>query len=704
MKKKRVILGRAAFIVAILLGCATGSFAAEKKEQPVKTLDEVVVQADSILQTVATGTKTNTPLEDIPANIVVIPQDIIQAQGGTANLDKVIANVSGISQSSSNNYGYFNNYVLRGLNANFLRDGVSDGPTVNGYSRSLADVERVEVLKGPGSALYGTGSGGGSVNLVSKEPLDNARYAVMGSFGAFNTYETTADLTGPLVPNFLNYRFITDYLNTQGFRNLKRETFEVLPSLLVKSGPNHDTNFDFNYRDINIVSDTNGIPFLGASLTQKNTLLAVPRTNKYFTPFSATHQEILRYAVNDEHRFSDTFLLRNNFVVLHRDMTWLRNSGGSVAAGSRVMTGRILREQTDQVTDYNYQIETVGDADVWNIHHKVLTGFELQYHDISAVRSLAALPNITDVYNPVIPETSKGSLTFVPSFDRLINAGFLGWYAQDQMDLTEQLKLRIGGRIDRFETHVRSALNKVRQFQVNHPFSGQAGLLHHVNKHVSFYGGAASSHQAILTTESTSLGRPESSLQYEIGSRWNFFDQKLNFDVSWYHVSRKDFLVTIGTETIPIGSQATEGVEVDANLKLAPGWNLLANYSRQDATLISVPVSSGPSVNGNRPAGVPYNTANCWTTYELQRGALKGFGVGGGLSYKDSVFLNLQNTSVIPSYVTVDMALFYKKGWFEAQVNMKNLTDTDWYRNGVNSGAFPGDPFGVYGSIRVQFP
>jgi iron complex outermembrane recepter protein len=566
-------------------------------------------------------------------------------------------------------------------------------------------VERIEVLKGPGSALYGSGSPGGSVNLVSKQPLDIAQYSLSGTYGAFNTYETTADITGPVIQDKLLYRFITHYDNVEGFRNVGHENFEILPTVKLKIAENHDLTFDFDYRDIQSDADTYGIPFQGTSLTQRNSLLDVPRTHKYYTPFGGTRQHVLRYSVMDEYRFTDEILLRNNFVMLDRDLHLIRNGGGSIAAGSQVMTGRSLREQTDKVRDYLYQIETVIDFDTWDLTHKLLMGFEYQYHDINTWRSTASLPNITDVFNPVIPETSKDSLNFVPNFNRDINANYESVYAQDQIDLTEQLKLRLGGRIDRFDTHVDSFLNGVKERREDNPFSGQAGLVYSPVKQTSFYGGLSSSKQAILSTESTApLNVPESALQYEIGNKTSFFDEKLNFDVSWFHVTRKNFLVTVGADTFPVGEQKTQGVDFDAWLEPIKGWKIIGNYSYQNAHIVDMPVATGPSVAGNRPTGIPGHLVNFWTTYEIQEGPLKGLGVGGGFNYKDSVAINQQNTSIIPSYITMDLVVFYHWKFVEAQVNMKNLTDANWYRNGVNSGALPGDPFGVYGTIRLRYP
>lgn len=696
--KKILIAG---FGVISLVAVSTARAGAATSSD-VTTLTEVVVRADAEKRGV-TASKTSTPLKDIPASVVVVPQAVVKQQGTTASVDTAIRNVSGVTQSSSSNYGFFNNYLIRGLNMNFLRDGTPDASTVNGYSRSLLNVDRVEVLKGPGSSLYGTGSPGGSVNLVTKAPQASPAYEFEQSAGSFETYQTAFDLTGPVGSDGLLYRFDGGYYTTGGFRGLERESVEALPSVVWKPTDAHTVRVDFDYRDLEVVSDTYGIPFRGTSNFQPNELLNVPREFRYYTPFSSTDQEIFRLAVLDEAQAGDTVLVRQNFVVQDRDLYLLRNAGGTIAAGSSVMTGRSLREQTDHVTDYLYQLEPVVDFETWGMHHKMLNGFEVQYHDLAAARRTAALPNILDVFNPVVPETSYGQLNFANNFERYIEALYLSLYTQDQIDVTDRLKVRVGGRADRFDTGVESVLNSVTEDRQDTVYSGQAGAVYELLPWNSVYGGIGTSQLAILSTESAGpLGKPENSEQIEIGDRASFFDDRVHVNVALYQVTRENFLVTIGTETVPVGEQETRGIDVDVDGEVVPGWNLYFNYAFQDAELVSVP-GVAPGVGGNRPTGIPVHSGGFFSTYEFQDGPLKGFGFGGGLQYRGPVYVNQQNTSEVPDYWLGDLVFFYRRDSLEVQINVANVGDATYYRNGVNSGALPGDPLSVLGTVRVRF-
>jgi iron complex outermembrane recepter protein len=219
--------------------------------------------------------KTETPLRDIPQSIHIIPQKLIQDQGAV-NLDDVVQDVSGVTQSSMDNNGFNNNYVVRGLAVSYYRDGIPDGPTQNGFQRTLTDIQEVEVLKGPGSALFGSGAPGGTFNLISKQPLTVPEYRFTSTFGSFDTYREFLDVTGPLT-NQLDYRFIGNYETTSGFRGVGGEMEEVLPSIIWRPADNQVVTVHFDYRNMRVTPDDVGIPFVGPEL------LKVPETNTYYS-------------------------------------------------------------------------------------------------------------------------------------------------------------------------------------------------------------------------------------------------------------------------------------------------------------------------------------------------------------------------------------------------------------------------------------
>ncbi|MCC7519600.1 MAG: TonB-dependent siderophore receptor [Verrucomicrobiae bacterium] len=681
------------------LGFIAPGLMAQTAASPGNTLPEVVVTdkhaTDAVPRSASTGSKTDTPLKDLPASVIVILEKLMKEQGGTG-LDDTIRNVSGLTQSSSGNYGFFNNYLSRGLSLDFLRDGVPDGARINGYSRSLLNVQQVEVLKGPGSALYGSSSPGGTINLVTAPPLSRGQYSISQVAGSFDTYQSSIDFTGPLGAEGVSYRLRSAYHTSSGYRGLEQERIEVLPVLQWKLNKDQTLTFDFDYRDLDLTSDTSGIPFRG------RTLLSVTPDHRYYTPFATTEQRILRGSIRHEYHYSPDLTLRNNLVVLKRDLYLLRNAGGAVAPNSIVMTGRNLRSQRDDASDLIYQLEPVWKIETGGIEQTLLGGFEFQHHSADARRETAALSNIRNVFDPIIPETSIAALNFRPNFDRSLEANYFSLYAQDQVDFDEHWKVRIGGRIDRFETYDYNRIGSLDRRRFDTELSGQFGLVYQPIQATSFYSGISQGAQAILNTETgNSALPPENSTQYELGNKTTFLDGRISLNTALFRVIRENFLVTIGPDQVPVGEQQTQGIEFDLQSEPLRGWKLFGNYALYEAEITRLP--STPSVEGNRPTGVPVQTASAWTTYEIQTGILKGLGCGGGTTFRDEVFLDQANTQGIPSYVTGDVVVFYRQGPVELQVNLRNVTDETWYRNGVNSGALPGTPLTIEGTARLTF-
>lgn len=734
-----------AAIAAFSAAAATMPALAQKTSEA--QLPEVRVQAAGenapgyIPASANTATKTDTPLQDIPQSIQVVPQKLIKDQAGYS-ADAAIRNVSGVTQSSSSNYGFFNNYLSRGLNVNFLRDGVPDGLTINGYARTLSDIERVEVLKGPGSALYGSGSPGGSVNLVTKKPLSATVRAFEAGLGSFGTRRALADLTGPLPKEGAAYRLIADYATSDGFRGLSNRTAEVLPSLQLKPNPDNTWLLDYDYRNVRSKTDTVGIPFHASTNPAFNSvsLVDVPRDTRLYTPFAGTTQTVNRFAIGHEYRYSADAKIRQNLVYLGRDLDLLRNAAGANFTSQTTLGSRSLRDQSDAARELIYQVEPVFKLKSGNIEHTLLTGFEYHRTAIHTQRSQSNLAPIANVFAPTIPEQSKGDLLFAPLFDRDVAANQAGLYVQDQLALTERWKARLGARWDRFKIDDNGSYNirfdPVSIGGTNNPFTGalaangqsfipnapilqrqtagrsdnkttaNAGLVYQPVEQTSFYAGIATGAQATVSTESSRTAfAPETSRQIELGNKSSLLDGKLNLNAALFEVARNDFLQTINGVPTPIGEQMTRGLEIDVSAQPARGWFWLANYARQAATYTKLKTAAGlddPNV-GKTVVGVPRNSAALWTTYEFQDPAWRGWGVGAGLTYRAGVFLDQPNIQVLPGYTLTDAMIFYRQRAYEVQLNLTNLADTKWYRNGVNTAGLPGDPRSVFATLRLKF-
>jgi iron complex outermembrane receptor protein len=648
----------------------------------------------SYISNVSTSaTKTSTPLRDLPASIQIVPALVLKDQGAST-LDQTIRNVSGLTQSSSSNYGFFNNYTVRGLRQRFMRDGVPDGPTTNGYARTLTDVDRVEVLKGPGSAIYGSAEPGGSINLVSKATYSKPVLNLMQSGGSFNTLRTSIDGGGPLGDQ-IRTRVSAAYNRKDGYRNIENRSIEILPAMTYTPSRDHTLTFNFDYRKIEQDADTYGIPFQG-----DNVIGDVPLETDYHTPFSNTSQTVVRGTIAHNWQVSDGVKIHTAAMLMKRDLYLLRNAGGTVTTKSDTMSARRLRQQTDDATDMIAQVEPVFSVITGPIAHTILTGLEYTRTKVFAFRNTAGLPSITNIHNPVVRETSIDSLKFVTDFDRDITVSTVGAYAQDQVTFSDQFKARVGVRYDLFDVKDIHKTDTLGDARSDGRVSAQAGLVFQPITELSIYTGVAKGALSTVTTEGARISEPESSMQYELGTKASLLEGLLQLNVAAFYVIREKFNVTIGVEQLPVGAQRTQGLELDLSGQPTREWGITANYAYYDAKITNNPADTGAI--GKRPVGVPGSSASVWTAYTIGSGTLEGLGFGAGITYRGDMFFDAHNTRTIPSFFTGDATIFYRMQLLEAQVNVTNVTDKQYFRNGVNAGLLPGDRRSVQASVRVN--
>ena len=607
--------------------------------------------------------------------------------------------------------------MIRGLNATVYSDGFTDGDQLGGVSHSLNGVERVEILEGPGSSLFGSGAPGGTINIVHFTPSSAPYSGVSLEGGSFGTISNNDFLTGPTGISGLNYRIDATFSHSDGFRSLSSHDYEVRPSLGLQL-PNHVIDFAVDARHMHETPDSYGILYLnGTPITN------VPNTAKYSTPFASANQPFVRPTLTDTWRVGDSLTINNRFSYLFRKLDALGNgdSTNTKVSGGQVV-GRQLRQQNDTDGSYDYQFEPVWSFSTGTMHHTLLTGFEYLRQTIGTSRTTADLPNIPDASAPVPPETTTAQLTFLcdakHSCDNdQLAANYFGVYVTDQVDLTNRLKLRAGLRGDwfntfltplitvpgRFGTDGQPLLAGITDSRHDSPVSWSAGVLYKAASTVIPYFGASSSHLANFNSENTQngVGAPESALQYEAGIKFPLFANMLALNTAAFNVSRNNVatLVTInGVETIVFDSQRTRGFEASFDGKATEKWHILANVTTQDAVITDNP--QGITSLGNHPQGAPANMANLWSTYDFSANGIRGFKVGAGLNYMAKTFSDITNLNSIPSFVIGNATLNYSRQDWTFKVNVDNFTDRRYFTAANAAGAYVGKPVSVYGGIK----
>ncbi|WP_334892725.1 TonB-dependent siderophore receptor [Nostoc sp.] len=672
-------------------------------DQPI----ELVVTGDKdqyLVPDANSATRTDTPIRDIPASIQVIPQQVIKDQQIT-RLDEALRNVSGVTFAGNNdNRGI--RFSLRGFGAQaysgsapVLRDGFRVYG-VQGFPE-ISNLERVEVLKGPASILYGEIDPGGVINLVSKQPLAEPFYEAELQVGSQPFVRPRFDISGPLTTDGkVLYRLNALYQYSESFRDYDNnlERFSVAPVVTWKIGDRTNLTFNFEYTkdkgpaDFGIVASNNGI-------------VDVPRSRVSNNPNDTIDNTYLNVGYNLEHKFSDNWTLRNAFRYQYYNYDYSPLALPFNFDGTTGILTRFFADQDNTIQDYSLQTNVVGKVTTGSIKHTLLVGVDLNNSDESGQTNFSGSDTI-NIFNPVYgPEPDPSTLAIFS--DTSTNTKRLGIYAQDQITLLDNLFLLAGFRYDTVEQTTTNNINASEQSQSNDAISPRFGILYRVIPQFSLYASYSRSFNPNTgTTASGSPLEPETGEGYEVGVKADLLRSKLFATLSYFDITKQNVAVAdpinFGS-SIATGEQQSRGVELDITGEISPGWNIIASYAYTDAE-----VTKDTNLNsvGSRLPGIPRHSAGFWTTYEIQTGNLQGLGFGLGFNYVGEREGGLPNSFKADSYFVTNAGLFYRRNNWRFGLNFKNLFDVNYIAtvsdNPVRGNDF-GEPLTVIGSITFQF-
>ena len=679
------------------------------------TLGEVVAGAgDDAIQVVVTGegdegynpsnastaTRTDTPLRDIPQSIQIIPRQIIEDRN-PRNLLETVETVSGVV-SRGNNFGIpAQSFTIRGFeqSGNF-RNGYRDVSRFE-LTGGTDTIERVEVLKGPASVLFGQVEPGGIVNVVTRHPLDEPYYSLAFEAGSFGFYQPSIDLSGPFVKRedvTGLYRFIASYEGAESFQDFVETDFTtVAPSLTFNIGDHTELGLYYEYLDFNADPAISGTTILSdGSLTPRDRYLAYP-------DLSFVNVTTHRVGATLNHEFSDDLEMRGHFGVIS---SATRN--GEVFATS-ITDDRFLAIEAYDLdytnVDYVGQIDVVSRFETGSISHQLLAGFDLNIeYDTYLGLFDTNLPRL-DISGPNYDVSEPDYQPFGQSEGTIESYGL---YLQDQIEFSDNVKLLIGGRYDwiysRFDTDEFGVFTPGVVTQSDGAFSPRIGFVYQPSDTLSLYTSYSSSFVPTSGTDADGEGfEPTRGTQYEIGVRGDFWDGRLSANLAGYYLTKSNVTTTDPdnpTFSIQTGEQQSQGVELDITGEILPGWNIVASYAYTDAEV----TEDNDIPEGNRLPNVPENQVSLWTTYEIQAGDLRGLGFGLGLFYVGERQVDINNSFQLNDYLRTDAALYYRRDYFNAAINIRNLFDIDYASSSSSRfNVTRGEPFAITGSIRWEF-
>jgi len=653
----------------------------------------------------ASATKTETPLMETPVNVQVIPKAVLDDQQ-TIQMTQALKNVAGATISIGSG-GLSDDIFLRGFRSStYFRNGFRvDSQYSSIGTRQMANVERLEVVKGPAAILYGRMEPGGMVNVVTKQALATPYYALQQQFGSFDLYRTTLDAAGPLTKgNTLLYRFNGSFESSGSFRDfVNNERTFLAPVLTWNISPRTQATLEMEYRHDNLNYDNNTWPYINGHF------IDMPRSRNLMgrTPSSVEEKLI---GLNWSHQFNDDWTIQQRFVadLLDTVQEW------TTAASSELNPDNTLSRSRyhipGQQATYYTTVDLTGHFNTGLFKHTLLIGGDYYRTDNLSHPYVADLTSI-NVYNPVQNDQPITSFTtaWSPSNN---SADYFGLYAQDQIRLPYGLHLLGGLRYQNVKQW--DHLAETSQ-PADDAVTPRVGVLWQVRDWWSLYGNYIENFGVSNQWARTRSGKPlspESAQQWEIGSKFEFFDGRFSATLAYYDITKQNVVTRDPTDmtgnfSIAAGEVRSRGPEIDIRGEVLPGWNIIATYANFDTRV----TKDNSGLVGNRLYAVPRNVGSLWSTYDFQQSELHGLKVGGGVNLRDGSTDGSNNGYETAGYATVDLLAAYSwkagRSKITAQLNVNNLLDKtyfpDAYLCGACSSRTVGTPRSFLGSVRVEF-
>lgn len=659
------------------------------------------------------GTRTDTPVINVPQSIQAIPEQVFEEQGVTS-LGDALRNSAGVTTGRVASDAPALTPVIRGFESkNTLRNGLRD--TTLGTLSEVTNVERFEILKGPASVLFGQGDLGGTVNVITKVPLNDPSYKFDFQAGQFGLYRPSIDITGPLGNSRDSpaYRLTSSYQWSESFRDFEeRRTFFVSPVLKLINSDRTQLIAELEHLTYNTNGSAPELPALGTVIDSSEGEID-SSVNLGEPSLSENESRATRWGYRFKHEFNDNLTFANELLISNADVPTSNFILPRGLRGDNRTLDRIVVENPNELSSLNLNTSLSGKFATGNIKHELLFGVEISrdtFEDALDIRGIGPI----DIFNPEYSPESLNDFP-IPLEDVRTETNSIGFYLQDQISLSKQWIVVLGGRIDVADQTYEDSLDIRQSFdRTDEAFSPRAGVVYKPAENISFYGSYTRSFKPVIGRE-TSLDpvtddlitgdpfEPERGTQYEIGVKADLLDNKLSTTLALFHLERTN-VIEEGANS-PLGSQQTgkqrsQGVEVSIAGEITPEWNIIASYAYTDAIISEDDVFT----EGNSLRNVPENAASLWTTYQIKSGNLRGWGLGLGLYYVGERQGDFNNSFSLPSYVRTDASLFYRRRNLSASLNFQNLFDVNYYQGARNDlRVIPGAPFTVFGKVSVEF-
>jgi iron complex outermembrane receptor protein len=707
--------------------------AAQANQPPANPVDaaQAAQKATTTTQTTPAGQivitgirqqyRGDVPLKDLPQSVTVISDQMLKMVGIT-RLDAALDLASGVNRQ--NNFGgIWDAFAIRGFAGD---ENLPSGVLVNGFNsgrgfggpRDASNIDHIEVLKGPNAALFGRGEPGGTVNVITKKPLFTTEGSVGVSYGSFNTERVEGDFTTPIVDKHVAIRVNGAYTHSDTFRDvLDNNRFTITPSVLIKFTPHTILSYELEYIHLKTPFDRGviAVPQAPGGLPAK--LGEVPRS-RFFGEYVDG-----RNTVNSlGHQAQLQQNLAKHWSVLfglgYRTSTFQGySSDPEITPGRQLLylhpelglMSRQRRYRHWHTKDVTVRGEVSGQFATFGLTHHILFGadydsfdshqIQLRFRPPSAAAQFGgAFGNTINIFDPVygvnVPGVIPGEPPLANFRDLLEEQRGGGIYAQDQIDVTDAFKIRLGGRYDIFKPH-----DVFEEGDFNHAvgdsprvtfrkFSPQAGAVYEFSDSLSIYAAYGEGFRPNSGTDvNSNLFKPETTRSYEAGAKFAFLDKKLNGTIAVFTITKNNVITADPNNagfSLALGKARSRGVEFDLNGKLPGDMTLWLSYAYLDAeSLVTAGDPNGFGFlirKGDPLLNIPKNSGNILLTKEFAMGNNR-LTIGGGVNY---VSKRLGETGVtsfkLPAHTLVKLLTSYDFGeHFQVSGEVDNLFNVHYY-------------------------
>ena len=650
----------------------------------------------------ASATRTDTAIHETPQSISVVPAQVVEDIGAT-RLEDALDYAGGVERG--NNFGGqgLTEFLVRGFSTQeFYRNGFA----VNrGYPNmpDASTLERIEVLRGPASMLYGRGDPGGTFNIVSKQPQAERRTVLGSQVNTDGLRRGTLDTTGALDESAaITYRLNLVAEGSDSFRDhVESERYNIAPVLRWQLNDDTALILEGDYlhnrhpldrgltRYPNQAGDLSRDRFLGEESAGK------------LTNQNATTQLRL------EHQLDSQWMLRGGIQYLDGSLDGGAVENNGLAADGRTV-GRNYSERWLNWNDLAVQANLEGHFDAAGLAHTLLLGVEFDdfNYDSQIDRSGGATSDFPiDLYDPVYGQPLP-ALTRTTTYDDE-NLKSYAFFLQDQIALTERLTAQVGARLERFEQRYENKLNPAGSWdQAHNAVSPRFGLIYDLTEELAVYANTSRSFKPNRGADRSSQAfDPEEGIAHEVGVKYELPEHDLSVTAALFHITKENVLTSDPVDSnyqVAAGEARSRGFDISVAGNITPQWRMIGGYAYVDAEVTESSSASMPA--GTRLANVPRHSFNLLDTYEFAEGPLAGLGVGMGVKYVGDRKGGATSTAFdMDAYTTVDLLAYYPlTERVRLNLNLNNLFDEEYEeRAWGNIWAYPGAPRTLQAGIAI---